>query len=72
MRLEERKNRSKKAVQGSSKAILKAKSLKQANNSSAAHLGGICNNSRHTNILSTGKDQIGYFHNLLIFYIIFS
>lgn len=54
MRLEERKNRSKKAVQGSSKAILKSKSLKHANNSGAAH-GAICNNTRHTNILSTGN-----------------
>lgn len=55
MRLEERKNRSKKAVQGSSKAVLKSKSLKQTNNSGTAHGGGIVNNTKHTNILSTGN-----------------
>lgn len=56
MKLEERKNRSKKAVQGSSKQILKSKSSKQVSNSStsANRALGISNNIRHTNILASG------------------
>lgn len=60
IKLEERKNRSKKAIQGSSKQILKSKSSKQISNSSTSVHNrslGISNNIRHTNILASGKSE---------------
>ncbi|XP_074033015.1 MYC binding protein highwire isoform X2 [Leptinotarsa decemlineata] len=56
-RLEERKNKSKKSVQGSSKQMLKSKSSRPVTNTSALHR--INNSVRQSNVLATVKEQQG-------------
>ncbi|KAG5884565.1 hypothetical protein JTB14_006591 [Gonioctena quinquepunctata] len=56
-RLEERKNKSKKSVQGSSKQTLKSKSSRPVTNSAAVHR--LNNSIRQGNVLATVKEQQG-------------